>query len=244
MIELEPLLAKFTADGFLVAAGVYSAEQVASMLSGLAEILLDQPEGVAIRSAGGSVFAARNVLSLWPEIATVWRQPPLPDLLTRLLGSEFGLVRTLFFDKPPERSWTLPWHRDLTIAVRDNSLPSSVFRRPTRKAGVPHVEASPEILEEMVTLRIHLDDVTEENGPLKVQPGSHRLHGAAPPHGEESILVRRGDVLFMRPLLLHSSGHAWPDTVRHRRIAHLEFAASAMLPDGFQWHDFIPAKTP
>src|SRR5262249_56828349 len=103
-----------------------------------------------------------------------WRQPPLPDLLQAVLGPDFGLVRVLFFDKPPGQSWALPWHKDLTIAVRDNRLPSTHFGKPTRKAGVPHVEAPREVLEAMLTLRVHLDDVSEENGPLQVLPGSHR----------------------------------------------------------------------
>ncbi len=238
--EPEQLLAQMADDGFVVLPGVYSAAQVDSMLAGLAGIFQDQPETVAIRSSAGSVYAARNVLALWPEAADVCRQPPLPEFLARLMRPAFGLVRALFFDKPPERSWTLPWHRDLTIAVRDNSLRSRVFSKPTRKAGVPHVEAPRAILEQMATVRIHMDDVTEENGPLKVQPGSHRLDDdpATSSASGQSILAQRGDVLVMRPLLLHSSGHAQADTFCHRRIVHLEFAASPHLPDGYEWHDF------
>jgi hypothetical protein len=48
-----------------------------------------------------------------------------------------------------------------------------VLTRPTIKAGAPHVIASDEILHKMLTLRIHLDEVTDENGPLRVVPGSH-----------------------------------------------------------------------
>ena len=242
MISLEPLLAKMALDGFVVLRGVYSPAQIEAMLAGLAGVFQDQPEAVAIRSNGGKVFAARNVLALWPTVGEIWRQPPLPEILARLLGHELGLTRALFFDKPPERSWTLPWHRDLTIAVRDNGLPSGIFRKPTRKAGVPHVEAPPAILEQMVTMRIHLDDVTEENGPLRVQPGSHRLSIENIVGAGQCILANRGDVLLMRPLLLHSSGHANPGTSRHRRIAHLEFAASPRLPDGYEWHNFLPGQ--
>jgi ectoine hydroxylase-related dioxygenase (phytanoyl-CoA dioxygenase family) len=83
-------------------------------------------------------------------------------------------VRTLFFDKPPGQSWALPWHKDLTVAVRDNRLPSPHFVRPTRKGGVPHVEAPLSVLEAMLTARVHLDAATEENGALQVVPGSHR----------------------------------------------------------------------
>ena len=96
----------------------------------------------------------------------------------------------------------------------------------------------------MVTARIHLDDVTDENGPLKVIPGSHAT-GTILQLGDvqpEAIRVQRGDVLLMRPLLAHGSGRSHPETHRHRRILHLEFAASAELPDGYNWYDFRPGQ--
>src|SRR5260370_40421328 len=198
----------------------------------------EQRAATAIRGESGSVYAARNVLALWPQAASVWRQPPLMEILSHLLGSGFGLVRGLYFDKPPERTWALPWHKDLTIAVRDNRLGGSSFAKPTVKAGVPHVEAPVEGLERMASLRIHLDDITEENGPLRVIPGSQRT-GKCLQLGEvapRSILTRAGEVLIMRPLLAHSSNRSNPETARHRRILHLEFAAGDELPDGYQWH--------
>src|SRR5262249_9045774 len=199
-------------------------------LHGLGAALARAAEGGStILGHAGGVYAARNVLTLWPAAAEVWRQPPLQRAIAAALGPGFGLVRVLFFDKPPAQSWALPWHKDLTVAVRENRLPSTGFRNPTRKAGVPHVEAPLEVLRAMLTARIHLDDVTEENGPLRVIPGSHRSGkvlelGAAAPR---SILARRGDVLLMRPLLAHCSNRSHAGTPRHRRILHLEFAASA-----------------
>jgi hypothetical protein len=45
----------------------------------------------------------------------------------------------------------------------------------------------------------------------------------------------------MRPLLSHASGRSGEGTALHRRVLHLEFAADPVLPDGYQWHTFIPA---
>jgi hypothetical protein len=232
-------------DGFAVLPGVFAAEEVTAILRDLTPALqLAAGRAAAVLGPAGGVYGARNLLTLWPSVAGVWRRPPLPDVLAAVLGPDYGLVRTLFFDKPPEGSWALPWHKDLTIAVRDNRRPSGHFGKPTRKAGVPHVEAPVEVLEAMLTARIHLDDVTDQNGPLQVLPGSHRT-------GKEirfdntvprSILLRAGDVLLMRPLLAHNSVNAEPGTRRHRRIVHLEFAAGADLPDGYAWHDFLPGR--
>ncbi len=245
MRSLDALLHEMAANGFTLIPGVFTPGQVDSICSGLEEAFRAQAEAVAIRSDAGSIYAARNVLTLWPAAATAWHQPPLPEVLAALLGPGYGLVRGLFFDKPPERTWALPWHKDLTVAVRDNRLPSRAFARPTLKAGVPHVEAPVDVLEQMATVRLHLDDVTRENGPLHVLPGSHRA-GKSMQLGEtaaETILCRRGDVLIMRPLLAHGSGHADVGTRRHRRILHLEFAGSRELPDGYSWYDFRPGPT-
>ncbi len=97
----------------------------------------------------------------------------------------------------------------------------------------------------MLTLRIHLDDVTDENGPLRVIPGSHtssQSEGVGVGNAT-TIHASAGDVLAMRPLISHASGSSIEGTRRHRRILHLEFAADPKLPGGAQWHDFVSAQT-
>jgi ectoine hydroxylase-related dioxygenase (phytanoyl-CoA dioxygenase family) len=243
--QLDTLEAEMDRLGFALLSGVFPVVTMDALVEQLTAALnAAAGEGSAMYGANGTVYAARNVLALWPPAASVWRQAPLPAVLATLLGTEYGLVRALFFDKPPDQTWSLPWHKDLTIAVRDNRLPSRHFQKPTTKAGVPHVEAPVDVLHAMVTMRIHLDDITEENGPLRVIAGSHRSGKAlelANTH-PQSILACRGDVLLMRPLLAHCSNRSQEGTRRHRRILHLEFATSPQLPDGYAWHHFVPGR--
>jgi hypothetical protein len=230
-------------EGYTVLPRVFSSEAVANMIGALEEAFAGTAaQEAAVLGQEGGVYAAQNVLLLWPEAASCWRAPPLTQALAGVLGPRFGLVRVLFFDKPPQQSWALPWHKDLTIAVQDNRLPSKHFNKPTTKAQVPHVEAPQEILAGMLTARIHLDPASEENGALRVIPGSH--HGGkalnldqAPPR---VVLAQAGDVLLLRPLVAHCSGKSDPNTIRHRRILHLEFAACPDLPDGYAWYTFLP----
>src|SRR5262245_12903377 len=66
-------------------------------------------------------------------------------------------------------------------------------------------------------------------------PSDRQLAAMAQP-----IHMRAGDVLLMRPLLLHRSGRSRPDTIRrHRRTLYFEFAAEKALPNGLQWYRFL-----
>jgi ectoine hydroxylase-related dioxygenase (phytanoyl-CoA dioxygenase family) len=238
---MEALLSQVERDGFTVVPGVLDAEELEAVVRELGTALKPHQEATAIRSDAGTVYAARNLLTLWPPAADVWRKTPLPQLLAAVLGDRFGLVRVLYFDKPPDRTWALPWHKDLTIAVRNNRRPSAQFRHPTTKVGVPHVEAPTAILQQMLTVRIHLDSMTDENGPLKLLPGSHR-DGKSLRLDETrpfTLRVNRGDVLLVRPLLAHCSAASHQETLMHRRVLHLEFADSPELPDGYVWHDYV-----
>ena len=223
--------------GFVVVPAVFSNEQVDAITAELQEALAGDATGSTLRTADGTIYGARNLIHLWPAVADVWKQPLLVAVLKEVLGLQFGLVRVLYFNKPPEQSWALPWHKDRAIAVRDNRLSSKHFSKPTFKIGVPHVDAPDWLLETMLTLRLHLDDMTAENGPLQVLPGSHR--GVSADRPPFTILGQRGDVLLMRPLLSHSSNVSLPETTQHRRILHYEFSGIGTLPDGFAWHDFI-----
>ncbi|MFI4877068.1 MAG: phytanoyl-CoA dioxygenase family protein [Blastopirellula sp. JB062] len=228
-------------EGFALLRSPFSTQELDQITADFtAALTTPQRDGQAIRTRSGSAYAARNVLSLYPAAAYLWRKEPLTELLKETLGPTCGLVRVLYFDKPPEKSWSLPWHKDLTIAVRQHLNGNRRYVKPTHKGGVPHVEAPLELLQQMLTLRIHLDDVDADNGALQVLPSSHRS-GKEPASGTPHFIrCRRGDVLTMRPLLSHCSGMSSPGTKRHRRILHLEFAATPNLEDGYRWQMFEP----
>jgi hypothetical protein len=223
-------------DGYAVLPAVFHPGEVAGLIAACGQALAGAAGDPAVLAGkGGPAYGARNLLRLWPGVLDVARAPSLADALLRVLGPGGGVVRALFFDKPPGHSWALPWHRDYTIAVKAHG-PIGSFQKPTTKAGVPHVEAPEELLARMVTARVHLDAVTDENGPLRVIPGSH-----LGPEDRPAVTIHcgAGDVLLMRPLLVHGSGHSADHTDRHRRIVHLECAPPGDLPDGYEWHDFV-----
>jgi hypothetical protein len=108
------------------------------------------------------------------------------------------------------------------------------------KDGVDHVEPPISILEDMLTLRLFVDDCGDDNGPLEVAIGSHRFGRL--PGAEMSAVVQRatvfvgvgraGDVLVMKTLAIHSSKRAL--SPEHRRVLHVDYAASE-LPGPLEW---------
>lgn len=208
--------------------GVLRPETVEALCGAVAEL--------PSRHRGGVV---RNLLQHSEPIATLATSGSAKALADTALGAEAFPVRALLFDKAPAANWKVPWHQDTAIAVAER-VEAPGFLGWSVKDGVTHVHPPGAVLEQMVALRIHLDDCGPDNGPLRVLPGSHRhgkLNDAEIEHwrqttAEVSCEARQGDVLLMRPLLLHASSAA--KTPAHRRVIHLEYACRA-LPNGMRW---------
>jgi len=102
------------------------------------------------------------------------------------------------------------------------------------------VHGSDELLANMVAVRLHLDDSTPDNGPLRIVPNSHR-DGTLSPHDIDvlresseyaQLTVKKGGVVVMRPLLLHASSKS--SIEENRRVLHFLFGPSE-LPPGLEW---------
>ena len=195
-------------------------------------------EAARSQTLGGRHAGLRDVFAV-PAPAALAENPEFRRLASALLEREAFVVRALFFDKNAEANWKVAWHQDLTICVRER-MDAAGFGPWSMKEGVPHVQPPVEILERMVTLRLHLDDCDQSNGALRVLPGSHlggKLSAAAIENWrrgtpERVCATARGEVLAMRPLLLHASSAT--SEPRHRRVLHLDFAGEE-LPGGLRW---------
>jgi hypothetical protein len=222
-------------DGYVVVPGVLGAEVVSTLLDALGRV----DEADAARRREGELYGIRNLLSTMPEVRQLAESPRIRAWVEPVLGPGAFAVRGLLFDKPAHANWTVPWHQDLTIAVRERmEVPG--FSAWSVKSGVVHVQPPIAVLERMLAVRLHLDDCGEANGPLRVLPGSHR-HGRLDKDAirwwRERVdavpcLAPRGGIVLMRPLLLHASSPA--RCPAHRRVIHLEFAAES-LPGDLQW---------
>ncbi len=224
-------------DGFAVVPDVLGPGEVAALIEAVERAY----SGPTTLRRGGSVYGMRDLLDRVPEVRRLARSPEILGLVEPVVGEGAFAVRGLWFDKSPGANWNLPWHRDLTIAVR-RRVDAPGYRAWTVKAGIPHVLPPLDVLRGMLTVRIHLDDADRENGPLDVLPGSHEIgedeaevvHRWLGRVAPVSCLVPAGGAVLMRPLLLHASASSVREG--HRRVVHLEFAAGP-LPGGLEWRE-------
>jgi ectoine hydroxylase-related dioxygenase (phytanoyl-CoA dioxygenase family) len=214
-------------DGFAVFERVFDAREM--------DLLFDALERAPLsRSRAGARHAMQS-----PHVARLAADLRLLRIVRAVLGPEAVPFRATLFDKSVSSNWLVAWHQDTALPIRERRDvagwgPWSV------KSGIDYARAPVAALDRILALRVHLDDSTAVNGPLRVVPGSHR-HGLLTDADAQrlaresepvSCLVARGGVIAMRPLLLHASSKA--DHAAPRRVLHIEYAASMQAGDGLQ----------
>ena len=174
-----------------------------------------------------------------PTVMQLLRHTDLGRYLWSMVGRDLVAVNATFFDRTPESSWRVPWHQDRRVSVRER-LNVEGYTAWSVKAGIVHVEPPVHVLEQMLAVRVYIDDCGPDDGPLRVLPGTHQQGKLSAEHVARlvemeaitELCVEKGAIVIMRPLLLHSSPPA--RVAGHRRVLHIEFAPiEAVSP--LQW---------
>lgn len=173
-----------------------------------------------------------------PVVAAVARDSQLMEIAQQVLGEGAFPFRATLFDKSSTANWLVVWHQDTALPLLERREmpgwgPWSV------KDGVTYAHAPASALSQVLALRVHLDDSTAENGPLRVLPGTHTLgvltdetlHELSTRIEAVDCLAPCGGVLAMSPLIVHASSKSQSEIPR--RVLHIEYAASTNMADGF-----------
>jgi ectoine hydroxylase-related dioxygenase (phytanoyl-CoA dioxygenase family) len=219
-----PTLGKRTRDtgrpradaGFEIFARLFSDHEMTALSRALAN-------GRVERSRAG----ARHLLRC-PAVAALAHTPRLAEIAEAALGKAAWPFSATLFDKSPRANWLVVWHQDTALPLHERRDvpgwgPWSV------KSGVLYAHAPAGALRRVVALRVHLDDSTNFNGPLRLIPGSDQrgllsdgeIAELAKKVPSVDCLAPRGSVVLMRPLLVHSSSKAVPPAPR--RVIHIEY---------------------
>jgi len=150
-------------DGFAIVPNALPEREVANLLTVLGQSELP-------RSRAGIRHAMRNEI-----VAAVARDSRLAALAQEILGNSAIPFRATLFDKSPMSNWLVVWHQDTALPLREcREVPG--WGPWSIKDGVNYAHAPACALEQVLALRLHLDDSVAENGPLRVLPGTH-THG-------------------------------------------------------------------
>jgi len=205
-------------DGFAIFPDILAARNVGELLAALAK---SPPH----RSRAG----ARHVLS-HPAVETIACDALLLSIAQIVLGPKALPFRATLFDKSATANWLVAWHQDTALPLRERRETSG-WGPWSIKEGVHYAHAPAAALEQVLALRLHLDDSTLENGPLRVLAGTHTLgvltdeavHRFVSAANAVECVVGAGGVLAMRPLMIHASSKS--RSAMPRRVLHIEYAA-------------------
>ncbi len=214
--------------GFELIDDLLTTDEVAALLADLTKLRLEPLRG-----------GIRRIEQLVPRVAALARSQKLLAVASGHLSGQPELVRAIYFDKSPANNWYVTWHQDQTVSV-SSRFEHAEWGPWSMKAGAWHVQPPLAVLDNMVTIRIHLDPATPANGCLKVMPGSHlvglipvdRVHEYVEPDSVVYCQSPLGGAVVMRPHILHASEKSVAP--EPRRILHFEYAA-CQLPEGAAW---------
>lgn len=224
---------EYIQNGYYMARHVFKEHDVKQFINALHSIDIES-----------SAYGIRDLMNKVPYIREIAQSLPLLNIAQEILGQSARPVRSVYFDKNPHANWNVAWHQDTLIAVKQKAQLIH-FNTWSEKQGIVHVEPPALYLDQMLTLRIHLDVTNTHTGVLRVIPGTHRQGRVSSSDilktVEQSTVIEcpaePGDILLMNPLLFHSSRKATHPT--HRRIIHLEYSVMD-LPAPLEWFEAPP----
>jgi len=222
-------------NGFSVISNVYYMEEIER----ISEVIQNIDTSKDTFRKSEDLFAIRQFLKEIPEVKHLIFNENLKTIIREIFGENYFVVKSIYFDKPEKSNWYVAYHQDLTISV-DKKLQLENFGPWTTKQNQFAVQPPLDILENIFTIRIHLDDTDENNGALKVVPKSHAKGIYRPEtidwevETENICNVENGGVMIMKPLLLHGSNRT--TNGKKRRVIHIEFS-DRELPEELNWSE-------
>lgn len=222
-------------NGYTVLDAIFSNEEIEK----ISEAIQNTDASKETFRKSGDLFAIRQFLKEIPGVQDLIFNEKMKTVIREIFGDRYFVVKGIYFDKPETSNWYVAYHQDLTISV-DQKMQLEGFGPWTTKQNQFAVQPPLDILENIYTIRVHLDDTDENNGALKVVPGSHAKGIYRPEtvdwtsETEEICHVESGGIMIMKPLVLHGSNRT--TNGKRRRVIHIEFS-DMELPYGLNWSE-------
>lgn len=236
-------LKEIETEGFTIIENVYSEDEIEKLISVIEKVTELGTEKSTFRQSE-DLFAIRQFHKEIPESINYIFNEKLKKIIETNFGENYFITKSIYFDKPEKSNWFVSYHQDLTISV-NKKIEIENFENWTNKQNQFAVQPPKEILENIFTIRIHLDKTTKENGALKVLNKSHkrgifRTENVNIEKEIETICeVEKGGIMIMKPLLFHASNKTTNN--ERRRVIHIEFS-NQILPNELEWSEKMNFK--
>jgi hypothetical protein len=138
-------------QGFSIVEGVFTRSDMAQVLEGLSAVELQRTKA-----------GARHVLAV-PVVQELALDPRMVKIATELVGLGAVPFRATLFDKSPSANWLVVWHQDTALPLRER-FEDAAWGPWSSKAGVLYAHAPAWALEQVVALRVSLDDSWTRTG--------------------------------------------------------------------------------
>lgn len=222
--------------GYVILDGIYTTLEFQQIVTSIKEASQNYDDLPKTKD----LFAIRQLLNTIPQLKNILFNQKLLSILSNIYTTPYFLTKAIYFDKTSTSNWFVPYHQDLSISV-NQKIDSSDYINWTYKEDQYGVQPPLSILENTITIRVHLDDTNAYNGALRVIPRSHqkgiiRLEKKDLSSKEEHICnVKKGGVMLMKPLTLHASNRMTNN--KQRRVIHLEFC-NQKLESPLEWLEY------
>ncbi|UZT99644.1 phytanoyl-CoA dioxygenase family protein [Chryseobacterium fluminis] len=232
-MKLQNYKNSITENGYTIINRIFSDEEIEQ----ISKVIQNADTSNETFRKSENLFAIRQFLKEIPEAVNLIFNENIKKVIKEIFGDRYFVVKSIYFDKPEKSNWYVAYHQDLTVSV-DQKVELPDFGPWTTKQNQFAVQPPLHILENIFTIRIHLDDTDEHNGALKVVPKSHAKGIYRPEtidwntEKEKICTVEKGGIMIMKPLLLHGSNRT--TTGRKRRVIHIEFS-DMELPEALNW---------
>lgn len=166
-----------------------------------------------------------------PLLNDLLHSEELLDAVKTILGESGILVRTTLIDKPPGSPWCVTWHQDrspLSFAPQHNKPSAAQFK------ALNHSQFVQQLGDQLVAVRLHLDNCSAQNGGLEIIPNTHR-QGLLSNEELNNACIQpkvvldqpKGSIMFMHPFVLHASAPNISNA--RRRVIHCEYIKTSAL---------------
>lgn len=228
----EYIIAGIERDGYFIEEGLFQPQEIEDLLYDLS-------------TRAAFVYTEdhapdHNLLTTSGAVKEIAFAACVRNVVEQVVGIGFIPLKAIILDKSASYNWGLDWHQDTRIQVQEH-IETEGFSNWSEEYGIVNVVPPAEVLQTMLTVRIHLDECNELNGAILVIPGSHR-HLVIP--AEDIAAIKEngpvavcacgaGAVMYMSPLILHKSPYAVADMPR--RILQIEYGPG-QLPGNLEWY--------